>query len=369
MTAHAISPAVEVTWPLYSCDDHLDLWALPPDLWTARLPARSRDQGPRVVDHDGVPTWLVGGVLSEMSGQRARPRGALARVGLGDDDLRPSDPVKRLADMDRDGLRASVIYGPSISGLALGDPELKAACWRVWNDWAAEFNSCAPDRLAVLPVLPTHDPAAASAELERVAGLGHRGALVYCYEFAPGDPAWDRLWRAAESVGLPLSFHIGGGAGNLRLVEGSWEGTAFGAVVPLTLAEPFAVMVFSGALERHPGLTLVLAEAGLGWLPYFVNRMDGRMAKRGRMKDYELQLMPSEIFRRQVLVTFEEEQDGTSYLRMLGTERFMWASDYPHVDSTFPQSRQAIAGSFPGLGEAECRALTADTCQRLYRFP
>jgi predicted TIM-barrel fold metal-dependent hydrolase len=369
MTAAAISTGREVTWPLYSCDDHLDLWALPPDLWESRLPARYRDRGPRVVDHDGVPTWLVGGVRSEISGQRARPRGALARAGLGDDDLRPSDPVKRLADMDLDGLQATVIYGPSIAGLALPDPELKAACWRVWNDWSAEFNACSPDRLAVLPVLPTHDPGAAAAELERVAALGHRGALVYCYEFRPGDREWDRLWRAAESTGLPLSFHIGGSAGTLRLVEGSWEGTAYGAVVPMSLAEPFAVMVFSGALERHPGLTLVLAEAGLGWLPYFVHRMDGRMAKRANNKDYQLQQMPSEIFRRQVLVTFEEEQDGTAYLRMLGPERFMWASDYPHVDSTFPHSRQAIADSLPGLDEGACRALTADTCRRLYRFP
>jgi predicted TIM-barrel fold metal-dependent hydrolase len=363
-----MSPAVEVTWPLYSCDDHLDLWALPPDLWETRLPARDRERGPRVVAHNGVPTWLVGEVLSDISGQRARPQGALARAGLGDDDLRPSDPVKRLADMDLDGLQASVIYGPSVMGLPLADPELKAACWRAWNDWAAEFNAFSPDRLAVLPVLPTHDPVAAAVELERVAALGHRGALVYCFEFNAGDRAWDRLWRAAEIVGLPLSFHIGGDTGMLKPVANSWEASAYSVVIPMRLAEPFAAMIFGGALERHPGLTLVLAEAGLGWLPYFINRLDDRMAKRGRAADYHLEEMPSDIFRRQVHVTFEEERDGTSYLRMLGAERFMWASDYPHADSTFPRSREAIAESFPGLDESECRSLTADTCRRLYRF-
>jgi predicted TIM-barrel fold metal-dependent hydrolase len=311
---------------------------------------------------------MVGDGFSDVSGQKARPQGALARAGFGDDDLRPSDPAKRLSDMDLDGIQASVIYGPSVMGLSLPDPELKAACWRAWNDWAAEFNAYASDRLAVLPVLPTHDPDAAAAELERVADLGHRGAMIYCFEFNPGDPDWDRLWSVAADTGLPISFHIGQGPGSIRPLPGSWEGVAFGALVPMSLAEPFSAMIFSGALERHPGCTLVLAEAGLGWVPYFVHRMDGRMTKRGFSSDYHLKEMPSDIFRRQVYATFEDEQGGTAYLRMLGPERFMWASDYPHGDSTFPYSRKAIEESFPGLEEAACRALTADTCRRLYHF-
>jgi predicted TIM-barrel fold metal-dependent hydrolase len=311
---------------------------------------------------------MIGDAVCDVSGQRARPQGALARAGFGDDDLRPSDPAKRLSDMDLDGIQASVIYGPSVMGLPLADPELKAACWRAWNDWAAEFNDYAIDRLAVLPVLPVHNATAAASELERVADLGHRGALVYCFDFDPGDRSWDRLWSAAQDTGLPLSFHIGGGPGTIKPVGNSWQGVAFGAVIPLRLAEPFAAMIFSGALERHPGCTLVLAEAGLGWIPYFVHRMNGRMTRRGPSADYELDEMPSDIFRRQVYVTFEDEQDGTSYLRMLGPERFMWASDYPHGDSTFPHSRKAIESSFPGLDEAQCRALTADTCRALYHF-
>jgi predicted TIM-barrel fold metal-dependent hydrolase len=372
MDLETASSTEDVTWPLYSSDDHIDLWALPPDLWQARLPKRLRDEGPKVVDRDGVPTWFVGGEFGDPSGQRARPRGALAKAGISgpENDLRPSDPAKRIEDMDRDGLQASVIYGPAINGLPLEDPELKAACWTVWNDWSAEFNAYAPDRLAVLPVLPTHDPAAAVIELERCAALGHRGALMYCFEFRPGDIEWDRLWSAAADTGLPVSFHIGGVIPNLRPRVGSWEGPAYSTLIPLSLAEPFTAMVLSGALERHPNFRLVLAEAGLGWIPYLVNRMDSRMHNRKpKPGDDYISTLPSELVRRQVSITFEEEVDGAEYITMLGTDSFMWASDYPHPDSTFPHSRSAILKSFPKLDEAARRAITADNCRVLYRFP
>src|SRR5262249_13713002 len=260
-------------------DDHIDLWALPRDLWESRVAKRFREDVPKVVDRDGVPTWFVGGKFGDPSGQRARPTGALAKAGMNgpEDDLRPSDPAKRIEDMDRDGLQASVIYGPAINGLAIQDPELKAACWTAWNDFAAEFNAYAPDRLAVLPVLPSHDPSAALAELQRCAAMGHRGAMMYCFEFQPGDLEWDSVWAAAAESGMRVSFHIGGVIPGLQPFAGNWEGLAYGSVIPLSLAAPFASMIFSGALERNPEFKLVLAEAGLGWIPYLVNRMDGRM--------------------------------------------------------------------------------------------
>ena len=92
------------------------------------------------------------------------------------------------------------------------NPISRIACYPAWNDWAIEeFNATAPDRLCVLAILPSHSPEAAAAELERVAGIGHRGAMINVFDLDPGDPAWDRLWAAAESTGLPLSFHVKGG--------------------------------------------------------------------------------------------------------------------------------------------------------------
>ena len=98
-------------------------------------------------------------------------------------------------------------------------------------------------------------------------------------------------------------------------------------------------MVFSGALERHPGLKLVLAESGVGWLPYFLTRMDMEWRALRDKLDYAPRIAPSELFRRQVMATFEEEQLAERYIPLLGADSCMWASDYPHTDSTFPESR------------------------------
>ena len=353
---------------LYSCDDHLDLWNLPRDLWADRLPARLQERAPHVLEQTGGAWWTCDGTV--MGPYRlAGGYSAIARAGIDDDGSRAADPRLRLEDMDRDGVHASVIYGPNLFGLPIADPELKAAVLAGYSDWALEFNRHAPDRLCVLPVLPTHAPEAAVAELERVAKLGHRGVIISPFEFRCSDSAWDRLWSAAEAAHLPLSFHIGHGTSQLRIAPGSWELAAFATVGPMQLDEPLAMMIFSGALERHPGLRLVLAESGIGWLPYFVHRMDMEAEKHvAKAQDYQLRTKPSEIFRRQVYATFEEEPLGPRLLPLLGPDDFMWASDYPHPDSTFPHSRAAIAEAFAGLDAAFVERVTAINCARLYRF-
>src|SRR5262249_60897068 len=112
-------------------------------------------------------------------------------------------------------------------------------------------------------------------------------------------------------------------------------------------AEPLAALVVSGGLERHPVMRLVLAEAGIGWIPYIVARMAAAWEKHGpRAKDSRLSAKPSEIFHRQVIATFEEEPLGPQLIPLVGADNFMWASDYPHPDSTFPHSRDAIAHAF-----------------------
>ena len=215
----------------------------------------------------------------------------------------------------------------------------------------------------MLPVLPTHAPAAAIAELERVARLGHRGAIISPFEFRAADPEWDPFWAAAADVAACRSASTSATAPRGEGRFQSWEMAAFAAVAPMQLDEPLAMMIFSGALERHPGMRLVLAECGIGWVPYFVARMDQAGAKHiPKATDYQLKAKPSEIFRRQVYATFEEEPFGPQLIPILGPDNFMWASDYPHPDSTFPHSAAAIAEAFAGLDDALVRKVTADNC-------
>ena len=149
-----------------------------------------------------------------------------------------------------------------------------------------------------------------------IVAVSHYGVLAegqeYSGELVPSLAIGRRRAMAfllLGSVGLAMSFHIGGGLD--VPAPDSWQAMSFSTLVTMQLARPLSAMVFSGALERHPDLRLVLAEAGLGWVPYVVNRMDLTTKNRkGTVKGYQLQAAPSEIFRRQVFITFEEERGG-----------------------------------------------------------
>jgi uncharacterized protein len=361
---------------IYSCDDHLDLSAVPPKLWESRLSATDAARGPRVETGDKGSVWVCEGAVMGRSGMPANAEfvkklSAIGRAGIEDDGYRAGTPALRLQDLDRDGVSASVIYGPLSLGFPIKDPELQSACYAAWNDWAVEeFNAVDPDRLCVLAFIPSHSPEAAAAEVERCAALGHRGAIVGVFDIDVGDKSWDRLWAAAQDTHLPISFHIKGGTSSkLSYQIGKWQSAAFATLLPLQLDEPLATMVFSGALERHPGLKLVLAESGVGWLPYFLDRMDMEwMALRDKL-DYAPRIAPSELFRRQVIATFEEERLAEKFIPLLGADSCMWASDYPHTDSTFPESRRAIEEVLGTLSVEDRRKITATNCARLYSFP
>jgi predicted TIM-barrel fold metal-dependent hydrolase len=362
------STAPTVSWPVYSCDDHLDFGAVPPDLWTERLPARFADRGPRVVEQDGGRFWVADGEVIGRSGQAVVGNmNAIARAGLEDDGYRAGTAKLRLEDMDLDGLQASVIYGPAVLGLPIADVELKAACYAAYNDWAAEFNGLDRARLCVLARLPSHAPEAAAAELARCAALDLRGAVLDPFEAEVAEPEWDRFWSVAGETRLPISFHLGGGTNRLTWQIDTWRGPAYSTVSQLQLDEPFTEVIFAGVFERHPGARLVLAEAGIGWIPYIVGRMDQQWKNyRERIGAHALSRKPSEIFRDHVWVTFEEEPLGPTLIPLVGATNCMWASDYPHPDSTFPHSRQAILEALGGLSEAEQRRVTSDNCRELY---
>ncbi len=174
-------------------------------LGVARLAGRTPSAAPRVVTGDKGAMWVCEDRVMGRSGMpanRAAVKGfsAIGRAGIDDDGYRAGTPKLRLDDMDRDGLAASVIYGPLSLGFPIEDPELQDECFAAWNDWAVEeFNATAPDRLCVLAFLPGHSPEAAAAELERCAALGHRGAIIGAFDIDLGDRAWDRLWSAAEA--------------------------------------------------------------------------------------------------------------------------------------------------------------------------
>jgi len=356
---------------IYSCDDHLDLNAMPPDAWRDRVPEKHREAVPHVVAQGPMKLWKVGDRVVGVSGKTDVYQTAIDRAGVEDDGFRPSNAKLRMEDMERDGIFASVVYGPTaLLSFPIADPEARLATLRAWNDWTAEeFNRHYPERLLALAELPMESPEGGVAELERAVAKGHRGACVSGHEVDLADRKWDRLWAAAAAARLPISFHIGRGT-RFDPRQRGWQIAAFAAVAPMQLDEILAAMVFAGALERNPELRIVLAESGVGWVPYFVARMDATFEKHcAPHPEYSIRTKPSELFQRQVFATFEEEPFGPELIPLLGPDNFMWACDYPHPDSTWPRSREAIEHALGKLGPDAVRKVTGENCRALYRLP
>jgi predicted TIM-barrel fold metal-dependent hydrolase len=142
------------------------------------------------------------------------------------------------------------------------------------------------------------------------------------------------------------------------------------AVVPIQLDEMLAGMIFSGVLEQRPNVKFVMGEAGLGWIPYVLERLDHELDKYGdKITDYKIQMRPSEIFARQVFTTYEDEKLGLELLPRIGVDNVMWASDYPHGDSTWPHSRKSVAESaLAQHGPEVLRKVTCDNAAHVYGF-
>jgi uncharacterized protein len=373
-----------VDYEMISVDDHIDLQYVPSDLWTERLPAQLVDRGPRVIElDDGTSAWVCDGdnkgrwAGGKRSDEKRSYRTALERAGLEEEGvLRPTDPELRLTDMKHDGIEATVIYGPAVA-LEIDEPELRLEVHRAYNDWLVEFCSYDPKRLIGVAMLPAEDAAGATAELRRLADRGgtkqvsmHIGRVtspIY------GDE-WIPFWDVINESGIIASFHlmltkaqlIGLNEAPHRIFETSKE-------FILQFLDPLVGLLGRGVLERRPNARLVFAESGLGWPPWVVQEMDYRYARLVSMSDFweskggiGLTMKPSEVFRRQVWVTIQDDEIGLDILDHFGDDKVMWACDYPHPDSTFPESRAVVERLMGDLSPAARRRVLRDNAEALY---
>jgi predicted TIM-barrel fold metal-dependent hydrolase len=376
-----------VDYRFISCDDHLDLNNLPADLWVARMPTKFHDRAPHIERRDDRTVWVCdgkvwGGWSGRLDGFDPK-RGKLPflnafdRGGIKDQsERRPAVSALRLADMDRDGVESHTMFGP-VTSIDLADAELRDACYRAYNDWLEEFCSVAPDRLIGVPMLPEY-PEAALEELRRIVAKGCFRQVVMQVALAKPrlhDPAWEPFWQALEDTGMILSWHVtvflgvGGDPGQGK-IAGTFTVTK--ALIGQFL-DPFVDLFAWGVLERHPKLKLVLVEGGLGWLPWVVQELDYRHWRLWEAKEFwddkggiDLVTKPSEIFKRQVYATFQEDHVAMDLLKYYGDDKVLWASDYPHPDSIWPNSHATVERQMRHLSPETIRKLTRDNAAKLY---
>ena len=187
------------------------------------------------------------------------------------------------------------------------------------------------------------------------------------------DPFWEPLWAACQDLGVPIHWHGSAGLAN-QLALPRWKGfsrnqfhTVSTSRLCATPAQLIPNLILSGLLDKYPRLDWVCAETGLGWVNYVLEACDHEWERR-HLWTAGILTRPSELFRRQVMATFEEEALGAQLIPLLGADSCMWASDYPHTDSTFPHSLRAIEESLGALPAADRRKVTVTNCVRLYGF-
>ncbi len=353
---------------IISADSHINT---PRDLYEEFAPARYRDRLPVVESTDEGDFWVFEGTrrpgvigLSAAAGKKPDEYGVKS---VRFDEVRPGswDTAARIADQKLDGIDAEVIYFGGMQGDQTQDLELRLVMYRTYNDWLANFVGGASDRLVGLAAIPMWDVELGQAEARRAAKLGLRGAIIPSWSPAEPyvDPSWDSLWSTFEELSLPVSMHLGARPHWVRLDNCS---PAYLSVSKIGMAEPLSIMLFGGPLLKHPDLKIVTAEAGIGWLAYMKEWMDNVYKRHRFWTKLEMPELPSTYFERQVFSTFQEDRPGIVTRHLIGIDNIMWASDYPHSDTTWPNSRKFIDDQFFDVPEDERQKIVSANAAKLY---
>lgn len=285
------------------------------------------------------------------------------------------DPAARLEDMDTDRVEAEVLYTDVLCGTPFYSMEEggRAAYFRAFNAAALDFAAHDPKRLLPVYVVPIVEIDEAVREVEHLAAAGARAIMLPLYPTDIGlphysDSRYDPLWSAISETGMPVSQHVG--INDALMTVMGYDPTPakgiFQSLPPIFMAEVLAGWIVPGILERFPRLRIVLVEAGLGWIPYFLERLDTMKERHGWDHYGMLPELPSFYWRRQMLATFEEDTYGVSQRHRIGVENLMWATDYPHPDSTWPNSQQVLETHFGDVPLDEARLMIGGNVARLY---
>ena len=371
---------------LLSSDSHI---VEPPDLWSGRG-GDLADRMPRVEALDDGDWWIVDGFktmsfLGFQTGDRFDGEPDKLRTSASFDEVRRGayDPRTYIQENESDGVWGSVIY-PSQGLVLFSVPvtDVVTAAMAVYNDWLADFCSEDRSRLKGIAMLNLDDVDDAVRELQRVRELGLSGALITVL-----PPAWqpfrsdvyDPLWAAAQDLGMPLSLHVATdradpkiGADAFRLDVKHVAPSMF-VNSDFQVRQTLAELIFSGVFERFPRLRVGSVEHELGWIAFFLDRIDYVYTDRPRRgpewkRFRDPTALPSDFFRQNVFASFQEDPHGLRLLDVMGRNTPTWGSDYPHTESTFPRSREIVKSVVAGLADEDAWAVSAGTCAALYGF-
>jgi predicted TIM-barrel fold metal-dependent hydrolase len=357
---------------LISSDSHV---TIPVKAWQEYLPVPLRPRAPVIERSDEGDFTVFEGkrtpinTLNNLAGKRPEEYSLNVRR-LDDQRQGASDPAERLKDMDVDGVDAEVLYvgGP----LQTNDAELKLASFRGYNRWLADYCSYAPKRLLGMGAVPIDTPEIAVAEVRAIKELGLPGAYIPLFPGADddyGNPRWNALWEVFVETGLPIGLHVGGrrpGVPTKNLFESAPQFMTGLVMSKLTMAEAVSELIHGLVMQRYPDLQFIAVEGQIGWMSFFQYYSDHVWEKHRYWTKSELQEPPSFYFRRQVVGTFMEDPVGLRERHHIGIDNIMWASDYPHSETTWPNSKALTDDWFTQYGDDDKAKILWQNCARVY---
>jgi predicted TIM-barrel fold metal-dependent hydrolase len=370
-----------------SADSHV---TEPPNCYVDNIEAKYKDTAPRVVRAaDGGDYFVLDGMSAQVNmggcaaaGIDVRKTGRPINTLTFDDIHRGGfDGKARLADQNRDGVGGEIIY-PSVGMLVCNhpNPDYKKACMDAYNRWLQGFQSTAPERIFGVGQIAIRSVKEAVSELEKLKAMGFRGVMMPgepCTEVDYDDDSFDPLWEAAVALEMPLSFHILTAKSDVKTFSGQapHRGKAKANYLHALIRvnqDIIGMFIWGRVFEKHPKLKLVCVEADAGWAPHFMYRMDHfyhRKLAHKQMEMDKLSKLPSDYFRENIYLTFQDDFIAFSTADLMNPERLLWASDFPHGDSTWPWSQQLIARQTTNLSDEHKRLILRDNVAELYKLP
>ena len=367
---------------LVSVDDHV---VEPPDLFEGRLPAKYRQLAPRVVKKDdGTDVWLYDGNELPNVGLNAVAGRPPEEYGLDPtkfDDMRPGcfDIHERIRDMNVNGVLGSMCFPsfPQFCGQLFArteDKDVALAMLRAYNDWHLEtWCGTYPGRFIPLSLPPLWDPKLMAAEVRRVAAKDCHAVTFSENPEKLGYPSfhsehWDPFWEACADEGTIVCLHIGSSS---QVVITSLDAPIDTLITlqPMNIVQAAADLLWSPVLRKYPALRVALSEGGIGWIPYFLERVDYvyRHHKAWTNQDFGDQL-PSDLFKERIVTCFIDDAFGVANREYLNLDMITWECDYPHSDSVWPNAPERVMAYMGGLPDADINKITHENAMRIFRF-
>ncbi|CQD09095.1 amidohydrolase [Mycobacterium lentiflavum] len=365
---------------LVSIDDHV---IEPRDMFEKHVPRRYKDVAPKsIMDENGFEKWWFQGVCSGSTSLNAVVGWPNEEWGLNPStfaEMRPGtyDVHERVRDMNRNGILASMCF-PSFTGFSgrffqeAADKDLALIMLKAYNDWHIdEWAASYPGRFIPLAQAPVWDPEAMVEEIRRVAAKGCRAVAMPELPHLQAIPSyhdleyWGPAFAAAAEEQVVWCLHIGQGFGAINQAPGA---PLDNFIILATQVSTIAAqdLLWGGAMLNYPDLKIAWSEAGIGWIPFYLDRCDRHYTNQRWLDNDFGGKLPSDVFREHSIACYVTDPTALRVREQIGIDIIAWECDYPHSDSIFPNAPEFVHAELTGVGasDAEINKITwQNTCR------